>query len=83
VEAIENVCVRENEDVDPVPPVAPGDFTVLLGAVMAGETLKGLEREMTALDGGPGFRRPGGGLAQTERGGHVVGCGLVRQVVGT
>jgi hypothetical protein len=51
VEAIENVCVRENEDVDPVPPVAPGDFTVLLGAVMAGETLKGLERGMTALDG--------------------------------
>ena len=34
-----------------VPPVAPGDFTVLLGAVMAGETLRGLEEEMAALGG--------------------------------
>jgi hypothetical protein len=38
--------------VAPVPPVAPTDFTVILGAVMAGETQWGLEREMEAL-GGP------------------------------
>ena len=50
-EAMENVCVIEHVDDGPVPPVAPGDFTVLLGAVMAGETLRGLEEEMAALGG--------------------------------
>lgn len=35
----------------PVPPAVPGDFTVLLGAVMAGETMQGLEREMATLGG--------------------------------
>ena len=37
---------------EPVPPVAPDDFTVIIGAVMAGGTMRGLEREMEAL-GGP------------------------------
>jgi hypothetical protein len=50
-EAVENVCVREI-DLSPVPPVAPTDFSVILGAVMAGETESRLEREMEAL-GGP------------------------------
>jgi hypothetical protein len=50
-EAIENVCVVVN-DVAPVPPVAPTDFTIILGAVMAGETMRGLVREVEAL-GGP------------------------------
>ena len=35
----------------PVPPAVPGDFTVLMGAIMAGETLRGLEEEMAALGG--------------------------------
>ena len=73
MEAIENVCVRENETLRgrrarahlpckdrveetvtpgaPVPPAVPGDFTVIIGAVMAGETLRGLEQEMDALGG--------------------------------
>ena len=44
-------CVIEHVDDSPVPPVAPGDFTVLLGAVMEGETQRGLEEEMAALGG--------------------------------
>jgi hypothetical protein len=32
-----------------VPANVPGDFTVLLGAVVAGETLEGLEAEVAAL----------------------------------
>ena len=35
----------------PVPANVPGDFTVLIGAIMAGETLRGLEEEMAALGG--------------------------------
>jgi hypothetical protein len=33
----------------PVPANVPGDFTVPLGAVVAGETLEGLEAEVAAL----------------------------------
>ena len=51
-EAVENVCVLEHVDDGPVPPIAPGDFTVLLGAFMTGETQRGLEEE-TAAPGSP------------------------------
>jgi len=35
----------------PVPPVVPDDFTVILGAVMSGESMRGLEEDMEALGG--------------------------------
>ena len=55
-EAIENVCVRMDDDLgEPleglVPPAPPGDFTVVLGAVMAGRTEREMRAEMEALGG--------------------------------
>jgi hypothetical protein len=49
-EAVENVIVRENDGC-PVPACAPGDFTVIIGAVLAGGTMEGLRAEMAALGG--------------------------------
>ena len=49
-EAVENVIVSESDEhrvEGPLPPVAPTDFTVVIGAVLAG----GTEREIRE-DGG-------------------------------
>jgi len=46
-----SVSTRAN-DKGPVPPVVPDDFTVIIGAVMAGDTERCLREEMEAL-GGP------------------------------
>ena len=35
----------------PLPPVAPDDFTLVIGAVLAGRTMEGLHAEMAALGG--------------------------------
>ena len=39
----------------PVPPSVPGDFTVLMGAVLSEATLQGLEEGMTGPDGPAGL----------------------------
>ena len=68
VEAVNGVSVRQGgtgrvsrPDADPspsargVPPAVPGDFDVVLGAVVAGDTLRGLEEGMAGLGGAAGI----------------------------
>ena len=52
-EAIENVCVREDDesDVAPVPECVPGDFTVRMGDVMPAYVLEELDEEFVKFGG--------------------------------
>ncbi len=52
-EAMEGVCVRmdDDRDVGPVPACVPGDFTVVLGDVMPGWVMEGLEAEFGKYEG--------------------------------
>ena len=52
-EAIENVVVRLDDgiDVGPVPGNVPGDFTVMIGDVMPGWVMEGLEAEFGKYGG--------------------------------
>ena len=50
-EAIENVCVRMDDDVAPVPECVPGDFTVRIGDVMPAYVLEELEGEFLKFGG--------------------------------
>jgi hypothetical protein len=51
-EAVENVCVEENvSDVGPEPPSVPGDFTIRLGDMMAGQVLEELEEKFGKFGG--------------------------------
>ena len=52
-EAIENVCVREDDesDVAPVPECVPGDFTVRMGDVMPAYVLEELDEEFSKFGG--------------------------------
>ena len=53
MEAMENVIVSQNEGPQmPLPPVAPTDFTVIIGAVLAGRTEREFREGLEAL-GGP------------------------------
>ena len=53
MESIENVCVRMDDGSDsaPVPKCVPGDFTVIIGTVLADRTQKEMRAEMDALGG--------------------------------
>ncbi len=52
-EAVENVAVRLDDgiDVGPVPGTVPGDFTVMIGDIMPGWVMEGLEAEFAKFDG--------------------------------
>ncbi len=51
---------KDNEEVKvttgaPVPPSVPGDFTVVMGAVVSAATLRGLEEGMAGMGGAAGL----------------------------
>ena len=50
-EAIENVCVRMDDDSSPVPECVPGDFTVRIGDVMPAYVLEELDEEFAKFGG--------------------------------
>jgi hypothetical protein len=50
-----NVCVKENvKYVGPVPASVPGDFSVRLGDVMAGQVMVAMEEEFSMFGGAAG-----------------------------
>ena len=53
-EAVENVIVSESDEhrvEGPLPPVAPTDFTVVIGAVLAGRTEQEFREGLEVLGG--------------------------------
>jgi hypothetical protein len=54
-EAVENVCVKVDvSDIGPVPATVPGDFTVRLRDVIAGQVMDELEEEFKRFGGAAG-----------------------------